>query len=64
MLLHDASFASLFQKILSVVFIGNKLGAAYYDVETSVLYIMKDIIEQGIRFKTLKEGESCISFET
>ena len=32
----------------------NKLGAAYYDTDTKIVYLMQDVLEDG-QFKTLKQ---------
>lgn len=43
-----------FQVILSVYLANQKLGASYYDTDTQILYIMKDIREDK-EYKMLKK---------
>ena len=50
------SFLLFIQRVLSVVWSGGKLGSAYYDTETSQLYLQMDVIETN-DFQFLKRGD-------
>lgn len=56
-----ARHSFIFQRILSVVWSGGKLGSAYYDTETSQLYLQMDVIETN-DFQFLKRGTPAILF--
>lgn len=49
-------FILFIQRVLSVVWSGGKLGSAYYDTETSKLYLQMDVIETN-DFQFLKRGD-------
>ena len=49
------SFILFIQRVLSVVWSGGKLGSAYYDTETSQMYLQMDVIETN-DFQFLKRG--------
>lgn len=49
-------FILFIQRVLSVVWSGGKLGSAYYDTETSQLYLQMDVIETN-DFQFLKRGD-------
>lgn len=50
------SFILFIQRVLSVVWSGGKLGSAYYDTETSQMYLQMDVIETN-DFQFLKRGD-------
>ena len=52
------SFILFIQRVLSVVWSGGKLGSAYYDTETSQLYLQMDVIEVGINL-TAESQSDC-----
>lgn len=46
---------------MSLIWGGGKLAVAYYDVETTEIYLMIDTVEQD-DFQLLRKGKTCFLF--